>query len=233
MRLLVVASEPMEFPGILSRAREARRPGGKLPVDWARSARMADHELLLVANGAGCERACMAVDGALASFPPDALVSTGFCGALAPEIGLAELVVATEVVGEDGRYPASPVSSRLPHHCGVVRTVGHIVRTAEEKRGLRETGASAVEMEAAAVARRAQARGLPFYCIKAVTDLANETLANDLNAALRSDGHFETINILGSTLRQPLIRVPELLRLRSRSIRAAHTLGDFFADCRF
>jgi adenosylhomocysteine nucleosidase len=194
---------------------------------------LAEHELLLVANGAGCERAGIAVDGALASFPPDALVSTGFCGALAPEMGAAEVVVATEVVAGDSRYPAAPVSSRAPHHRGVVCTIGHIAQTAAEKRALRRTGASAVEMEAAAVALRAHVRGLPFYCIKAVTDLAAETLANDFNAALRSDGHLDTIRILGSALRQPRVRIPELLRLRNRSIRAAHTLGDFFANCRF
>ncbi len=88
-------------------------------------------------------------------------------------------------------------------------------------------------MEAAAVAERALARGIPFYCVKAVSDLADETLANDLNAAMRPDGHFDTIKVLGSTLRHPLVRVPELLRLRRRSARAAICLGDFFADCRF
>ena len=88
-------------------------------------------------------------------------------------------------------------------------------------------------MEAAAVAARAQAYGLPFYCIKAVSDLADETLTIDLNAALRPDGHLDTIKILGSTLRHPVARGPELLRLRSRAVRAGNSLGDFFANCRF
>jgi len=88
-------------------------------------------------------------------------------------------------------------------------------------------------MEASAVAQKAQARQIPFHCIKAVTDLAAETFENDLNSALRADGHFDTIKILGSTLRQPWVRVPELFRLRNRSTRAANALGDFLADCRF
>jgi hypothetical protein len=88
-------------------------------------------------------------------------------------------------------------------------------------------------MEAAGVAQRAHTLGLPFFCIKAVTDLACETMANDFNAVLRSDGRFDTIKILASSLRHPSVRLPELFRLRKRSIQAARSLGDFFADCRF
>jgi hypothetical protein len=121
----------------------------------------------------------------------------------------------------------------LAHHLGVVLTIDHVAQSAAEKRSLRQTGSIAVDMEAAAVAERSGALGLPFFCIKAVTDLAGEDMANDLNAAMRPDGHFDTIKILGSIFCRPLVRLPELLRLRRRSARAARALGDFFADCRF
>jgi len=88
-------------------------------------------------------------------------------------------------------------------------------------------------MEAAGVAARAEALGCPFYCIRAVTDPAGETMANDFNFALRSDGHFDTMKILSSSLRRPLVRLPELFRLRKRCLRASKVLGDFVADCRF
>jgi hypothetical protein len=58
-------------------------------------------------------------------------------------------------------------------------------------------------------------------------------MANDFNAALRDDGHFATMNILKGTLRKPLVRLPELLRLRNRCAWAARVLGEFIADCRF
>ena len=92
--------------------------------------------------------------------------------------------------------------------------------------------AVAVEMEAAGVAARAEALGRPFYCIKAVTDLAGESMANDFNSAL-SDCHFDTIKVLRSSLRHPSVRLPELFRLRKRCLRASTVLGDFVADCRF
>ena len=101
------------------------------------------------------------------------------------------------------------------------------------KARLRAGGGSVVEMEAGGVAERARARDLPFYCVRVVTDLADEDLANDFNRALRPDGHFATMSILRGTLRNPLVRLPELLRLRNRCVRAALALGDFIADCRF
>lgn len=90
-----------------------------------------------------------------------------------------------------------------------------------------------MEMEAAGVAERAATRGLPFYCIRVVTDLAGEDMANDLNGALRPDGHFATMLILRGAVSHPWARLPELIRLRRRSVRAACVLGDFVADCRF
>ncbi len=95
---------------------------------------------------------------------------------------------------------------------------------------LAANGAIAVEMEAAGIAPRAERHGLPLYCIRAVTDLSGENLANDFNKALRLDGQFDTILVLKGSLRNPMVRLPELLRLRKRCVRAAHVLGEFFAD---
>ena len=230
MRLLLIASAPMEFRGL--RGACFSLPSA-LPVDWARFARLGGHDLLLVANGAGARRAASAVDAACEVFQPDAVISTGFCGALDPRLGVADVVVGTSVAAADRRYEALPVSSEAAHHSGAICSIDRIAQTAEEKRRLRAGGAMVVEMEAAGVAARAQARGLPFYCVRVVTDLAGETMANDFNAALRADGHFATMIILRETLRRPWARLPELCRLHQRSVRAARVVGDFFADCRF
>jgi nucleoside phosphorylase len=224
MRLLVVASDRMEFSGIAARAQSLPCPA--LPVDWGRAVRLNRHEMLLAANGVGARRAAAAVDAA-ASWKPDAIVSTGFCGALTPDLEIADIVVAACVVSGDRRFPTG-------HPQGVAILSGdRVVQTAAEKRKLAATGAAAVEMEAAGVATRAQALQLPFYCIKAVSDLAGEDMANDFNQALTADGHFATINLLRGALVRPFVRIPELLRLRKRCVRASSALGDFFADCRF
>lgn len=230
MRLLFIASDPMEFPGILSHSTDLAP--AKVAVDWARSARIGD-EVLLVANGAGPSRAAAAVDAAVAVFRPEAVVCTGFCGALDPDLRVADLVVGLSVDDGVSCYPLRPLTSKAAHRCGAIRSIGHVAQTAAEKARLRATGAAAVEMEAAGVAARAVALGLPMYCIRAVTDLAGEDMANDFNSALRPDGHFDTISIIRNALRRPWVRVPELMRLRQRCARAALVLGDFVADCQF
>jgi adenosylhomocysteine nucleosidase len=220
----------MEFQGLLARCEQARPAA--LSVDWSRLARLGAHDVLLAANGVGAARAAAAVDAASALFAPGAVVSLGFCGALAPELGVADIVVATGIAASDRTFAAQLPAAAPAHRSGTVCSLDRVVRTAEEKRGLHSTGAIAVEMEAAGVAARAEALGLPFYCIKAVTDLAGESMANDFNSAL-SGGHFDTIEILRSSLRHPLVRLPELFRLRKRGLRASQVLGDFVADCRF
>ncbi|MCX6633121.1 MAG: hypothetical protein NTW28_36460 [Candidatus Solibacter sp.] len=231
MRILMVASAPMEFPGILAYAVGVSPT--QLGLDWSRSARLGTHELVLAANGAGAQRAATAVDAALQRFPAEAVVSTGFCGALAPELEIADVVVATAISAGPRTFPAMhPVSDR-PHHMGVVCSIDHVAQTAGEKRRLFAAGSSVVEMEAGGVAERAAALGVPFYCVRVVTDLAGEDMANNFNRALRLDGHFATISILRGALRRPGICLPELFRLRNRCVRAARVLGDFFVDCRF
>jgi hypothetical protein len=69
--------------------------------------------------------------------------------------------------------------------------------------------------------------------VRAVTDLADEDFGLDLNAALRDDGHFDTMQLFTSALRRPRVLVPELLRLRRRCRKASRSLGDFIADCQF
>jgi adenosylhomocysteine nucleosidase len=231
MRILMVAAEPREFPGVLAHATGAKPLA--FPVDWARSARLGRHELVLVANGAGAGRAGAAVDAALEHFAAEAVVSTGFCGALVPELHIADVVVGAAVLAGTRRFEALQPQTSLPHHTGVVCSIDHVAGSAAEKRQLRATGASAVEMEAGGVADRAAAHKVPFYCIRVVTDLAAEDMANDFNGALRPDGHFATISILRGALRNPWVRLPELIRLRNRCVRAALVLGDFIADCRF
>jgi adenosylhomocysteine nucleosidase len=217
----------MEFRGMLKHAADVRRE--PLPVDFARRARIGAHDGMLVANGVGWQRAAAAV-AACGGFAPDAIVSTGFCGAVDEKLEIADIVAGTSVIG--GARAHTCAALQAPHS-GAIASIDHVAETAEEKRKLRESGATAVEMEAASVAASAEKLGLPFYCVRAVTDLACESMANDFNGALRSDGHFDTMFILRGALCRPTERFPELLRLRSRCNRAACVLGEFFVGCRF
>jgi hypothetical protein len=103
----------------------------------------------------------------------------------------------------------------------------------EEKARLRATGATIVEMEALAVAERAKLWQVPFYCVRSVSDVASEGFLLDLNSVRDAEGRFRRGLIVLKTIIRPVSLVPEMLRLKRNSERAAETLGEFVANCCF
>jgi nucleoside phosphorylase len=111
--------------------------------------------------------------------------------------------------------------------------VDQVAQTVEHKQRLRATGASVVEMEAGAVAFRAEKWGIPFTCLRVVTDRADEGFAIDFNVMRDADGRFSRARILRKVMERPGVYVPELLRIQRRCRAGARVLGDFIASCQF
>jgi len=202
------------------------------PVGWARRGEWDGRRVVMVADGMGGARASGAVDVALASEAVDTVVSVGFCGALDPSLQTGDIFVADQVQADGRVFPARMPRTNRRFSSGSIVSMDHVVITAAEKRELRARGAAAVEMEAGGVAARATARGLPFYCIRSVTDTADESFQFDFNSALRPDGSLDTWRVLRSASARPVSLLPELLRLRKRGQIAAQALGEFIVDCR-
>ncbi len=232
MALLVLSAEPRELYGILKCCRAVR------PLDWpvwfARSGELNRRPVSLVANGPGFRLAGQAVRAALERMETDAVISTGYCGALDPALGPGEVFVAEAVAAGSERYAARMPQAMRNFRSGVLASCDRVVASGEEKRALaRESGAAAVDMESAAFAQGACRTGLPFYAVRAVLDGAGEGFTLDFNRLRGPDGRFSRARICGAALRHPLEAVPELIRLERRGRLAARALGDFFADCRF
>jgi adenosylhomocysteine nucleosidase len=184
---------------------------------------------MAIANGAGANRAFVA---ALLAKEISAVINIGFAGALDPKLEIGDVVVASKV--DDGAtiYPTKDPRGPGPPEV-TVATIDHIAATAAEKQSLHQRGASIVEMEAAGAARGAEDLNVPFYCIRAVSDLATEDFANDFNAALGPDGRFSTLRLVTSALRSPSTRFRELIELQKRTALAAKNLGEFLVHCKF
>jgi len=229
----LVAAEAREFAGLRRHCRNERRLGW--PLKFARAAELHGCRLLLVANGAGARLAGEACEVAWMKHKAQALVSTGYCGALDPGLSAGEVFVANEVQapGTGLRFDARAPDCPRPHASGRLVSVDRVVRTAEEKKKLRSTGALAVEMEAAAVGQRARAWGVPFYCVRSVTDLSEESFRLDFDAMRGKDGNLSPARIVWEAVRRPRDLGPEVFKLYQRSRLAARTLGDFLAECRF
>lgn len=230
--LLVVAAEPRELRGILWRCRGVRKLNW--PVWFARVGDLNANRLVMVANGPGPVLAAQAAAVALQRCRPEAVVSTGYCGALDRQLVAGELFVAVRVDSDDasfaGAVPAA--AGRRGWKTGTLASFDRVIGVAEKSR-LRETGAAAVDMEAGAVALAAKRAGVKFYCIRAVLDRAEEEFDLDFNALRGADGRFSRLKILKAALAKPLARFPELLRIERRGRKASRALGEFFADSVF
>lgn len=216
---LVVAAEAREFDGI----REQMGSGVPLPWPGAKFAREVIREGVrwwLVANGPGPRLVKEALEQRR---NVDGAISTGFCGALDPALAVGDVVICGD-----------PPVTRHPFVQGRVYSADHVAVTAEEKRQLRKSsGAVAVEMESAAVAQKAAEWGVPFRCIRVVSDVAEEDLPLDFNRFRDAAGRFGLSRIALHAMIHPFTVLPALLRLNRNCRYAGKQLGVFFADCRF
>jgi adenosylhomocysteine nucleosidase len=171
------------------------------------------------------------------------LASSGFCGGLDASLAPGSVFLATAVTAraETEKKPAhtetltaDPAALQtsasalraagLEFHQGLLVTVARPVLTPPEKTELaRASGAAAVDMEAAAIARVARARGAAFLSLRTATDGAQDDLPPEVAEFLDEDGKVRTGKVLryvaGGTK-----RLHKLWELKSRSDKAVASL---------
>jgi adenosylhomocysteine nucleosidase len=215
---LMVAAEAREFEGILKRADDVRA----LPwqgASFSREAAWKNRRWFLVANGPGPRLVERALER---KHQVDRILSIGFCGALDPTLQIGDIVVSGEV----------PKGLQTSFVQGEVVSVDRVAFTAREKSDLRaSTGAAVVEMESAAVARKAREWDVPFGCVRVVSDVAGDDLPLDFNQYRDADGRFERTRIALAALGRPFTVLPRLVRLDRDCRRAAERVGEFLANC--
>ena len=154
------------------------------------------------------------------------LLSFGLAGGLDPELKPGDLIVPNAVV-EDGRIR---ITNQLLSGClgearqGMLLAHSQIVVSAAEKAALaKSTLCRAVDLESGAVARVAQANGLPFAVLRAICDDAALSLPPAASAALNSKGAIAISRVALSILLNPL-QIPALIALGSDAGRARQAL---------
>jgi adenosylhomocysteine nucleosidase len=228
LSLAIIASERREFSGLLRHATDIVKLSW--PVQFAVRAQMNGRPIVMLANGPGPKLAAEAAKKAGERLQKvDAFISTGYCGALDNGIRKLSIVIASHV----NDRPTSRPATKLDYTAGPLLSQDAVACTVEEKSRLRKTGAIAVEMEAAGVEIVAREMGVPFYCVRVVTDAASEALALDFNQVRDRNGRFSRARILAAACRRPGRIVPELMKFERTSRSASLALGDFLANCRF
>jgi adenosylhomocysteine nucleosidase len=190
---------------------------------WAQ--RSEEEEWMAACAGAGQPAATRAFAGIEDGGPIDLVFSVGWAGALTADIasGTAHNVagVIDARTGERFNCDADAGDRWL--------VTSPIVANEAEKRRLAATyKADLVDMEAAAIARVALMRGIPFYCIKGVSDGFHDKLP-DFNRFIRSDGQFDMAGMVLFSILRPWYW-PSLMRMGENSKKASQSIRESLLD---
>jgi adenosylhomocysteine nucleosidase len=167
--------------------------------------------------GMGPARATLAVEAAMSVRPVTTLLSVGLAGACDPSLRVGDIVRTGLVIdtqtGErfgDEQFEQVLVSTRT-------------IASMQEKQRLHASyGASAVDMEAATVARIAQAHNLSFQAIKVISDDVAFEL-NELARFATHDGQFREAAFAAHAAVRPQLWT-KLFHLAGNSKRAIEAL---------
>ena len=193
---------------------------------------------LVAVSGIGFAAAAAAAT-ALVDAGAVALVSWGVAGGLDPALRAGTICLPGEVVSRDGttfmtdhhwrELIAAAIASRHTLVAGKLLTSNLAIDDDVGKaNAFRDTGAVAVDMESAAVASIAAARGLPFVAVRVIADTAVDALPRAVIEATRL-GSVRIARLLLETVRRPgdvagLIRLAQRYRTARRVLAAvAHT----------
>ncbi|MEZ4600256.1 MAG: hypothetical protein R2940_10770 [Syntrophotaleaceae bacterium] len=178
-----------------------------------RSTTKGRRELLWVQSGVGAKRALEAARWLIRQ-KVTSLAVLGVSGGLAPGLNCGQLIVADTVLNELGSAVATCTGTGellkslrglgLVPVTGPVMTVSEPVLDTEEKRRLHETtGALAVDMESAAVARVAADAGLNCLVLRAVCDGPCRRVHPALFRMLNEEGRLKIPVLVKELLRNP------------------------------
>ncbi|HKS90034.1 MAG TPA: hypothetical protein VJR70_11375, partial [Stellaceae bacterium] len=140
------------------------------------------------------------------------LVSFGVAGGLAPHLRPGDVVMSAEVIGDERRWRPREAFHRQISAlaCGIGAAEGpvlgsrDVLATEDEKmRAWRDTGALAVDLESAIVARVAEAVGIPFLVLRTIADPARRELPPAALIPLSADGTPAFTRVLREVLRRP------------------------------
>jgi adenosylhomocysteine nucleosidase len=192
-RTAIIAAMPGELKPLVQGWKHERRDGVDL---WAHR----DDNLYVAAcAGTGQAAASRAFAAVEQDAPIDLVFSVGWAGALTTQCAAGQAFNIGGVIdtrsGERFQCDAGAGEHWL--------VTSPIIAGPQEKRRLASAyKADLVDMEAAAIARLAAMRGIPFYAIKGVSDALDARLP-DMNPFLAHDGRFRTARFTLYALMRP------------------------------
>jgi adenosylhomocysteine nucleosidase len=179
--------------------------------------------MVVVCGGIGAEAARRAAEAAIALYSPALLISAGFAGALDPSLPAGHTLTPRHVIdANDGSRTDSGLGE------GVLVSFVDIADVEQKTKLGQAYGAHAVDMEAAAVARSAEAHGVKFLACKVISDASGCSLP-PVARFVSNDGRFHALKFLAHVAVRPRLW-SSVLRLANDTAMAASKLCQALAD---
>ncbi|HEY6765977.1 MAG TPA: hypothetical protein VI386_14530 [Candidatus Sulfotelmatobacter sp.] len=211
-KLAIVAAIEREISSLIKnwRVREQRHSGYTFRF-------FENENVIAVCGGIGAEPARRAAESVIALYNPAMIYSAGFAGAANSTLRVADVVIPRRVIdARDG----SSVDTETGE--GILVSSDSPASPQQKTKLHASYQADAVDMEAAAVAKAAQARRVRFRAVKAISDERNFELP-PFDKFVRSDGTFLTAKFAGYVIPRPWLW-GKVLKLQGNSTVAARAL---------
>jgi adenosylhomocysteine nucleosidase len=143
-------------------------------------------ETTLVCGGIGAEPARRATEAVIREVSPVRVISVGFAGALDGSLQVGQVLEPRTVINA-----ADGVRTEVGSGEGILVSSVTVAGKEEKVRFGKTYGASAVDMEAAAVALGARTRGVEFGAVKAISDAVDFSLPA-MEQYVAEDGSFHS-----------------------------------------
>jgi adenosylhomocysteine nucleosidase len=140
---------------------------------------------VVVCGGIGVEAARRATEAVIELYGIEVVQSVGYAGALTSALRIGDVLSPSRVIDmRDGS------SSQLEGQ-GVLMTSSRVASAEEKGRLAQAYNADAVDMEAAAVAKGAEARSVGFSVLKVISDESDFEMPG-MDAFVNAEGQFQT-----------------------------------------
>lgn len=179
---------------------------------------------VVVCGGIGREAATEATRTVIERYRPQVVVSAGFAGALVPGLKVASILSPAKVIAAS---TGTAFETRAAGS-GILVTAAAVAGPEEKRRLAERFSAEAVDMEAAAVARAAQAEGVRFRAVKAISDELDFPVP-PTEGFLSASGEFKTLRFAAYVLLRPHLWGPARRFGRNCSL-AASALAEALAS---
>ena len=175
-----------------------------------------------VCGGIGSEAARRGAEAAINLYSPALIVSAGFAGGLDPKLEAGQMLTPRHVVdASDGSRTDSGTGE------GVLVSFATVADVQQKAKLADAYGAHAVDMEAAAVARSAEAHGIKFLACKVISDTHDSRLPPIMRFV--KNGHFNTGSFIAHVVIRPWLW-RGVVQLARNSAVAAKVLSEALAN---